>query len=178
VNPPDDFGYEARYGWNRRSATVIGVAVVFCIFIAILPTVFWLRIICWGVFGLGAVVIMVSMATGAIALRVDASGITACSRPFPPRRSRFYPWHDVRAIMIWRFRRMRIIGFAGHPGAAPLLGQEGGQTAVLAMMSRGIPRDVAATGLAVNGWALATDDLRAAVAHFAPDVEIIDTTVR
>lgn len=110
---------EARYTWNRRSLTVIGIAVAFCLVVAVLPASLWLRILCWGVFGLGSAVIAISMATGRTALRIDASGIAACSRPYAPGSSRFYPWEDLRAIMIWRFRRMKTVGFVARDGVAP-----------------------------------------------------------
>jgi hypothetical protein len=74
--------------------------------------------------------------------------------------------------------RHRTVGIQRRDAAAPLTNQpiRSISRGALAIAAPGIPPEVAATGVAANGWALDLSRLAQAVAHFAPTVPVLDTT--
>lgn len=169
--------YEAKYGWNRQSVKVIGICLAFCVVILVVPAPLWARIFVVGFFGLGALIITAAGLTRRTALRIDSSGVAVCQYALQPRSAAFYPWEDIEKLLIWQFQRLKHVGVQRREGAAPLPKRlRPTSRAALAITAPGIPLDVAATGVAANAWFLDAERLADAVAHFAPTVEVLDTT--
>jgi hypothetical protein len=177
--------YETKYGWNRQSWRIIGIALVFCA-AALLPGMpLWLKILDIAFFGGGALMIAVVSLRGTTAVRIDEAGVTLCASPvYPKSTTRLFPWDDVANVVIWqgtfsgRINRLEFVGVERRLGAPPLSGKFIGRRSQSAarLDSPGIPPEVAATRAATNGWVLDHGRLTAAVAHFAPGVRVIDTT--
>lgn len=178
VMPPEPVVYEARYGLNRQSGKVIGGSLIFCAVILLIPSPLWARILVVGFFGLCALVLLSVSLTRKTALRVDSAGVTTRSYPLQPRSTRFYRWEDIDKILIWQYQRMKSVGIQRRDAAAPLTNRpiRSISRGAVAITAPGIPPEVAATGVAANGWALDLNRLAQAVAHFAPTVPVLDTT--
>jgi hypothetical protein len=165
--------YEARYGRTPKHIFSIGYGLVVSAVILLIPAPAWVRVIVVGVFG-GLAVMLATMAFSRNpALRVDAAGVTI--RPYPLRFSviAFYPWEDVVQIRITRFERTKgqYVEIQLRDGAAWSSLSRATATrprSRKALMFAGIP------GVAVNGWTLHLPRLAAAVARFAPAVQVID----
>jgi hypothetical protein len=175
----EPFVYEAKYGWNRQAAKVIGICLTFCVVVLVVTTPLWLRIVTVGFFGVGGLLILTLCFTRKTALRIDASGMTMSKSPLNPRSTRFYPWEDVEKIFIWQYNQLKIVGVQRREGAVPLGHRPIGKTsqAALAITAPGVPLEVAATGVVANAWVLDRQRLSGAVAHFAPQVHVLDTTI-
>jgi hypothetical protein len=175
--------YEAKYGWNRQSWRIIGIALVFCA-AALLPGMpLWLKIVDIAFFGGGAVTIAMVSLRGTTAVRVDQAGVTLCASPlYPKSTTRLFPWEHVASVVIWqgpfsgRVNRLEYVGVERRPGTPPITGKFTGRRSRSAarLDSPGIPSEVAVTRAATNGWVLDHGRLTAAVAHFAPGVRVID----
>jgi hypothetical protein len=175
----ESFEYEARYGWNRQTAWMLGVAAVFCVVMLAVPAPLWARIFVIGFFGGGAVAVILASARRATAFRIDALGATLCSSPLYARSTtRSYPWHDIEQVVIWQSFNMDYVGLKRRVGAPPVTGRFTGPRSERAatMTAPGIPRDVVVTGIAANAWVLDRKRLIEAVAHFAPTVRVRDAT--
>lgn len=178
--------YEARYGWNRQSWRIIGIALAFCA-AALLPSMpLWLRVADVAFFGGGAVLFAVFSLRGTTAVRVDQRGVTLCASPlFPKSTTRLFPWEDVAKVIIWqsafsrRINKLEYIGVERRPGSPPLTGKFIGRRSQSAgrLDSPGIPSEVTVTRAAANGWVLDHGKLTAAVGHFAPgSIPVVDMT--
>jgi hypothetical protein len=174
--------YEAKYGWNRQSWRILVIALVFCA-AALLAMPLWLKIVDVAFFGGGAVMTAVFSLRGTTALRVDQAGVTLCSSPLYPRSTtRLFPWEDITGVIIWqgsfsgRVNRLEYVGVERRPDALPLSGKFIGRRTQSAarLDSPGIPPEVAVTRAATNGWVLDHAKMTAAVAHFAPEVRVVD----
>ena len=163
--------YEARYGHTPKVIFSIGYCSVVGAFILLTPAPAWAKVIVVGVFG-GIAVMLAAMAFSRNpALRVDAAGVT--TRPYPLRFSviAFYPWEDVTQILILRSKNSKAsyVQIQLHDGAAWTgIGPTTPPRARKALIFTGGP------GVAVNGWTLHPARLAAAVARFAPGVQVID----
>src|SRR5271156_1769236 len=73
--------YVARYGWNRRSGSLIIGAAVFVLLALTVPMSLALRVVTLVFFGGGALVFIASIATRRVALRGDTSGVTPGGSP-------------------------------------------------------------------------------------------------
>jgi len=174
--------YVARYGWNRRSGLLIVGALVFVFVGLTAPMSLALRVTAVVFFGAGALVFISSIATRRVALRVDARGVTLGGSPGRSRsRDRLIPWGEVSAIVLWRApvpygRSMRYVGVVRQPGAAKLARRRGRRAsrAAASALSLGVSGDTLLASRAVNLWHLNTHRLSAAVAQFAPGVQVID----
>jgi hypothetical protein len=173
--------YVARYGWNRRSGSLIVGAAVFVLLALTVPMSLALRVVTLVFFG-GALVFIASIATRRVALRVDASGVTLGGSPGRYRSTTcLIPWADVREVVLWRQpmpygRSVRYVGVARRKGARPLTGRRGqraGEVTARAL-TPGVSGDTLLASRAVNLWRLDTRRMAAAVAHFAPGVRVID----
>ena len=111
------------------------------------------------------------------ALRVDARGVTLCQSPFFRSAAAFYPWADVRRIVLWQYQRLDFVGVQRREGAQEPTGRFTGPAsrAAVKKTAPGVDPDVALTGAAANSWVLDRKRLVEAVAHFAPTVEVAAT---
>jgi hypothetical protein len=176
---PAELEYVARYGgWNRQNLKLVVLALVFCA-AALLPTMpLWLRVTDLAFFGGGTLLLLGASLGRPVALRVDAAGITLRRTPlFRGSTAQTYPWPEVEQIVIWGAYRMDYVGVRRAPGAAPLSGRFNGPTSArVAAMTSGLRAEVALTGVPANNWVLDRARLRAAVAQFAPQVQVVDLT--
>jgi hypothetical protein len=166
--------YEARYGRTPKQIFSIGFGLVISAIFVPLSAPVWPKVIVVGGFG-GVAVMLAAMSFSRPALRVDAAGVTI--RPYPLRFKviAFYPWNDVVRIVIMRFQ-----GSKGQYVQVQL--REGAVWSAVSRATATRPRSRKAltfaafegAGVAVNGWTLHLPSLAAAVAGFAPDVQVID----
>jgi len=163
------FVYEAKYGLNRQSAALIGVCLAFCVPCILFPTPLWIRIFVIGFFGPGALLCIAISLTRMTALRIDASGVTL--RRYLVRPAVFFPWEDVERLLLWQYPQTWHVGVLRREGAAPLLMPLNPRVARV-----GLPLETAATAVPAAGWFLDRKRLAAAVACFAPTVEVVDAT--
>jgi hypothetical protein len=175
--------YVARYGWNRRSGSLIMGAAVFVLLAVTVPMSLALRVVTLVFFGGGALVFIASIATRRVALRVDASGVTLGGSPGRYRATTvLIPWADIKEIVLWRQpmpygRSVRYVGVARRrKGTRPLAGRRGQRAAkaTARALTPGVSGDTLLASRAVNLWHLDTHRMAAAVAHFAPGVRVID----
>ncbi len=100
-----------------------------------------------------------------------------------------YPWTEIEKIVIWepqiekltiwRRRKTKVIGVQRRERVTPVRGGKLGQALArssLAVTAPGVPLNVAATGVTAATWALDYKRLTQAVGHFAPNVEVVDST--
>jgi hypothetical protein len=174
--------YVARYGWNRRSGSLIVGAAVFVLLALTVPMSLALRVVTLVFFGGGALVFIASIATRRVALRVDASGVTLGGSPGRYGATTvLIPWAGIREIVLWRQpvpygRSVRYVGVARRKGTRPLAGRRGQRAAkaTARALTPGVSGDTLLASRAVNLWHLDTHRMAAAVAHFAPGVRVID----
>jgi hypothetical protein len=165
--------YVARYGWNRRSGSLIIGAAVFVLLALTVPMSLALRVVTLVFFGGGALVFIASIATRRVALRVDASGVTLGGSPGRYRSTTcLIPWRQPMPYG----RSMRYVGVARRKGARPLAGPRGQRAGKVTAraLAPGVSGDTLLASRAVNLWRLDTHRMAAAVAHFAPGVRVID----
>lgn len=177
---PEPFVYEAKFGWNRQSARLAGIFVFLMVLAALPSDPLWLRITLLALVGGSGLLFPAGALTRRTALRADAAGLTMRRTPLARFATTFYPWEDIERVIIWKYQRMNAIGVQRRYGAVPLRSRPPGKAsrAAFALSAHGIPPDVAATGIYASGWALDPRRLTEAVACFAPQVQVIDTTGR
>ena len=175
--PPEPFVYEARFRGPKTVRLVI-ILLAFSAVMLIAPAPLWARIFVIGACGIGLVILLAAGLSRKTALRVDASGVTLCQSPFFRSAAAFYPWADVRRIVLWQYQRLDFIGVQRREGAPEPTGRFTGPAsrAAVRKTAAGVDPDVALTGAAANSWALDRKRLVGAVAHFAPAVEVADTS--
>ncbi|MGH3187822.1 MAG: hypothetical protein ACRDPY_47320 [Streptosporangiaceae bacterium] len=173
--------YVARYGWNRRSGSLVIGAAVFVLVALTVPMSLALRVVTLVFFGGGALVFIANIASRRVALRVDAGGITLGGSPGRYRSAtRLIPWADIREVVLWRQpmpygRSMRYVAVVRRKGARPLAGRRGQRAGkVTARALTPVSGDTLLASRAANLWRLDADRMSAAVAHFAPGVRVID----
>jgi len=173
--------YVARYGWNRRSGSLVIGAAVFVLVALTAPMSLALRVVTLVFFGGGALVVIANIASRRVALRIDASGITLGGSPGRYRSTtRLIPWADIKEVVLWRQpmpygRSMRYVAVARRKGAPPLAGRRGQRAGkVTARTLTPVSGDTLLASRAANLWRLDADRMSAAVAHFAPGVRVID----
>ena len=174
--------YVARYGWNRRSGSLIIGAAVFVLLALTVPMSLALRVVTLVFFGGGALVFIASIATRRVGLRVDASGVTLGGSPARYRSTTcLIPWADIREVVLWRQpmpygRSLRYVGVARRKGAPALAGPRGQRAGKVTAraLTPGVSGDTLLASRAVNLWRLDAHRMAAAVAHFAPGVRVID----
>ncbi len=176
---PPTPGYEARYGgWNRRSLRVLVITLVFCA-AAFLPTMpVWLRITDLVFFGGGTLLMLAASMGRPVAVRVNAAGITLRRSPlFRSSTAQTYPWPEVEQVVIWRIFNTDYVGIRQVPGAPPLSGRFSGRTSGrAAALTSGLQPEVGVTGVPASNWVLDRERLTAAVAQFAPHIQVVDLT--
>jgi hypothetical protein len=170
--------YQARFSPNRQTLPYIAICAVFCTSVILVPTPLWIRILAFGFFGLGGLVIVAASLTFQTALRVDPAGIMIRRYAFQPGSVMFYPWEDVDLILIWKYNHIKRLGIQRRDGAPPLPPRRI-RPAVqnyLAVSAPEIPLDLAATATTASGWHLNEHQLVRAVTRFAPTVKVVDIT--
>jgi len=178
--------YVARYGWNRRSATLIIGALVFVVVAVTAPMALPLRVVTVVLFGGGALWFIASVASRRVALRVDASGITLGGSPARYRSTTLLvPWADVREVVLWRQpmpygRSIGYLGVVRRKHTRPPAKRRGRRTsrAVAQTLTPNVSADTLMASRAVNLWRLDTARMAAAVAHFAPGIRVFDQNTR
>ena len=175
--PPEPFVYEARFRGPKTVRMVI-ILLAFCALVLIAPAPLWARIFVIGACGTGLVILLAVGLSRKTALRVDAGGVRLCQSPFFRSAVAFYPWADVRRIVLWRYQRLDFIGVQRREGAPEPTGPFTGPAsrAAARKTAAGVDPQVAMTGVAANSWVLDRKRLVEAVAHFAPAAEVADTS--
>ncbi|MEU5994831.1 hypothetical protein ABZ806_38135 [Spirillospora sp. NPDC047418] len=170
--------YEVRYGPTlKNTALLIGSVVL--ILGCLLPEVpLHIRVLGVVLFGVAGLVFLAMTFSRKVAFRADAEGIMVAGGPFRYRASLLsVPWTDVKAVVLWKQSAGQSIPYVGvlrhedRPAGKPV-GKAG--RLLYGAVAGHVPAEVAKASRQVNGWRLDRDRLAAAVAHFAPDVEIID----
>ncbi|MFA1544519.1 hypothetical protein [Actinomadura monticuli] len=170
--------YEVRYGPTLKN-TVLMISSLVLALGCLLPEVpLHIRVPGILLFGTGVVIFLAMTFSRQVAFRVDAEGILVAGGPFRYRASLLsVPWTDVKAVVLWRQHAAQNIPYVGvlrhedRPADKPV-GKAG--RLLYGAVAGHVPAEVAKASRQVNGWRLDRDRLAAAVAHFAPDVQIID----
>jgi hypothetical protein len=181
VNSDAD-AYVARYGWNGRSIALIAGALVFVVIAVTAPMSLPLRIVTIVLFGGGAVWFTGTSLSRRVALRVDASGVMLGGSPARyGSTTLLVHWADVKEIVLWRQpmpygRSVRYLGIVRRKHArqpARRRRRRASQAAARAL-TPDISADTLMASRAVNLWRLDPGRMAAAVARFAPAVQVID----
>ena len=173
--------YEARYGWNSRSARMLITAVVFVTIALTVPMSLTARLAIGIMFGIAGLVFAATILGRRLAFRVDAQGITLGGAPLPVvLHDTVIPWTEVRAVVLWRqrlpyARSMPFIGIDRRDDAPPLLDRRAQRATGLTArtLAPGIGTRLLSTSRAVNLWRLDESGLATAVALFGPGVPVI-----
>ncbi|MFE7748550.1 hypothetical protein [Streptomyces sp. NPDC057428] len=172
--------YEARYGVDRRSLGVLAGSALFTVFLALADFTLVQRVLGLVLFGGGGVFFAFTTVSRKVAFRVDGTGVLLGGSPARYQATTAHvPWEDITAVVLWRQHSaagIPWVGVARRPEAGPLPGPGQGRAARATMraLAPEVPADVALASRAVSGWRLDRDALSAAVAHFAPGVQVVD----
>jgi hypothetical protein len=150
----------------------MGYCVAMSATILLIPAPVWARVLVVGTVGGSAVALARMTFSRNPALRVDAEGVTIRPYTLPSGLIAFYPWEDVVQLLI--------VGSPQTKGQyVQIRLREGAAFSSLSRLTRPKKREVRAVAdarVVVNGWTLHPALLAAAVAHFAPAVQVIDAT--
>ncbi|MGW3493671.1 hypothetical protein [Streptomyces sp. NPDC001020] len=168
--------YQARYGWDRRTAGLVAVSAFFTVILSLPDVPLFARILGLPLFGGGGLFMVYMAMSGKVAFRVDETGVLLGGNPARYRGTTVHvPWHDITGFVLWR----QVVGNATVPHVgvtrregAPALPGDGPKARAIARRLVPVPEDVAFASRAVTGWRLDKDRLVAAVAHFAPGIPV------
>ncbi|WP_405811992.1 hypothetical protein OG524_29565 [Streptomyces sp. NBC_01520] len=172
--------YEARYGMDRRNVGVLAVSALFTVILVLGDFTPVQRVLGLVLFGGGGVLMAFTAMSRRVAFRVDGTGVLLGGSPARHLATTAHvPWEDITAVVLWQQHSAEGIpwvGVARRPDAGPLPGPGQGRAARATMraLAPGVPADVALASRAVSGWHLDRDALAAAVAYFAPGVQVVD----
>ncbi|KAB8169896.1 hypothetical protein FH609_006415 [Streptomyces sp. 3MP-14] len=175
--------YEVRYGFDRRTLAVLAVSALFTVFLLVPGTgmSLGLRVAGLVLFAGGGLLMAAGALTRRTALRVDATGVLLGGSPVRYQATTAQvPWQDIRNVTLWRQRvpngrPLLWIGVTRREGAPPLPGPGQGPVGrAVAGALVPVPHDLLMASRQVNGWRLDRDQLAAALARFAPGVELVD----
>lgn len=170
--------YQARYGWDRKTAGLVALSVVFTAILLLPDTPLIARILGLPLFGGGGLFLAFAASSRKVALRVDETGVLLGGSPARYAATTDHvPWGDITGVVLWRQAvsgaSLSHVGVSRREGAPPLRG--GGPRARAAVRFLvPVPVEVALASRGVNGWRLDKDRLVTAVAHFAPDIAVHD----
>ncbi|MDX3850366.1 hypothetical protein [Streptomyces sp. AK02-01A] len=172
--------YEARFGWDRKTAWTVALTAVFtaCLLLPDIPL--YARLLGLPLFGGGGLFMAYSAMSHKVALRVDETGVLLGGNPARYESTTAQvPWEDIAAVVLWRQHSAASIPYVGlalHRHAALPPGSSQGRVAraTLRMLVPHLPADVVPASRPVSGWRLDKDRLTAAVAHFAPTIPVVD----
>ncbi|MFJ8150309.1 hypothetical protein ACIQ6R_35530 [Streptomyces sp. NPDC096048] len=168
--------YQARYGWDRRTAGIVALSAVFTA-VLLLPDIPLLgQILGLPLFGAGGLFMAYTAMSGKVALRVDETGVLLGGSPARYRATTTHvPWDDITGFVLWRQTEggtsLPYVGVTRRKDAPPLPGDGPKARAAIRRLVP-VSADVVLSSRAVNGWCLNTDQLTAAVDHFAPGTPV------
>ncbi|WP_309062726.1 hypothetical protein [Streptomyces sp.] len=170
--------YQARYGWDRRTAGVVVLSAVFTAVLLLPDMPLIARVLGLPLFGAGGLFMVYTALSRKVALRVDETGVFLGGNPARyGATSAHVPWGDITGFVLWRQAAggtsLPYVGVTRREGAPALPGDGPKARAVLRRLVP-VPADVAVASRAVTGWRLDKDRLVAAVAHFAPGIPVRD----
>jgi hypothetical protein len=184
--PPaaDERAYQVRFGLTRQDLFLLPfslVAAAVGVF-AIVEGRPWLGSVMVAFGGAYVGLRLAPLLSRRVALRVDAIGLTmGMTPPWSATRTAFIPWSDLTQIVLWRQQAgpngIHYIGVQRHEGAPPLPGSIRNPTLralIPVFVPAHVPVQVAYDSRQINGWRLDQKRLAAAVAHLAPQVEIVN----
>lgn len=170
--------YVARYGPNLKNGAMLAGSVLFASASIVLDVPLHIRVLGGVLFGAGALMALLFMVDRRVALRVDAEGITlAGGLPRYNANLLSVPWAEIRAVVLWKQHsavNSPYLGLKLHSDSATLRADSGRGRIALEYLAPHVPFEVARFSRPVNGWRLDRERLASSVAHFAPDVHIID----
>ncbi len=170
--------YQAKFGPSRETLLGLAGCAAFCAVVIVVPTPLWIRVLTFGFFGLGGLVIATASLTFRTAIRVDHAGVMLRRYALQLSSATSYPWEDIQRLLIWKYNRLKRLGIQRREAAPPLPTRAIRPMAAnyLEVSAPGVPLDIAATAATAVGWHLNEDRLIRAVARFAPTVEVVDVT--
>ncbi|TDC81759.1 hypothetical protein [Actinomadura sp. 7K507] len=170
--------YEVRYGPTLKNVAMLVGSIVLTIGCLLPEVPLIIRVPGVALFGVGSFVFLAFMFVRRVAFRVDAQGITVAGNPLRYRTSLlFVPWSEVEAVVLWKQHSASNLPHVGvkRYKDSPEHQQGGrGSRLVLRAVAPHVPVEIVLSSRAVNGWRLNRDRLASAVAHFAPDTEVVD----
>ncbi len=170
--------YQARYGWDLKTAGVVALSAVFTA-VLLLPDVPLLaRVLGLPLFGVGGLLMAYVALSRKVAFRVDETGVLLGGSPARYQATTAHvPWDDITGFVLWRQvsggASLPYVGVTRREGAPPLPGDGPRARAVLEYLVP-VSADAAMASRAVTGWRLDKERLVTAVAHFAPRTPVQD----
>ncbi|MGX1543693.1 hypothetical protein [Streptomyces adustus] len=176
--------YEALYGFDRRTISVLAISALFSVLLLVHSSgvPLGLRIVGLLLFGGGGLLMAAGALTRKTAFRVDATGILLGGSPVRYRATTAHvPWQDITAVVLWQqpvpHSVLPWVGVARREGAPPLPGSGQGRiTRSIGEALTPVPAELLVASRAVNGWRLDRSRLATAVAYFAPGVQVVEYT--
>lgn len=134
-------------------------------------------------FGACAIEFLTMILRRALGVLVDGEGITPGTSPV--RREvpgRLVPWADVEAVVLYEQfvpsavkQTMTYLGLRRRPGSAPLPGSPGQRSLRASeVLIPGIPREVLAASVPVNGWRLDEERFVQVIEYNTPQLRVED----
>lgn len=170
--------YQARYGWDRRTAGIVGTSALFTALLLLPDMPLLGRILGLSLFGVGGLFMAYTSMSRKVAFRVDETGVLLGGNPARYKSTTIHvPWGDITGFVLWHqtvgSTHVPYVGVTRREGAPPLPGDGPRARAALNRLVP-VPADVALSSRAVNGWRLDRDRLVAAAAYFAPGIPVRD----
>ncbi|MET9471376.1 hypothetical protein [Streptomyces sp. NPDC002922] len=170
--------YQARYGWDLRTAGVVALSAVFTAVLLLPGVPLFAQILGLPLFGGGGLFMSYVALSRKVAFRVDETGVLLGGSPARYRATTSHvPWDDITGFVLWRQAAggasLPYVGVTRREGAPALPGDGPKARAALEYLVP-VPADVALASRAVTGWRLDKDRLVTAVAHFAPEIPVRD----
>ncbi|MGW3597671.1 hypothetical protein [Streptomyces sp. NPDC005167] len=170
--------YQARYGWDLKTAGVVALSAVFTAVLLLPGMPLFAQILGLPLFGGGGLFMSYVALSRKGAFRVDETGVLLGGSPARYRATTSHvPWDDITGFVVWRQpaggASLPYVGVTRRKGAPALPGDGPKARAALKYLVP-VPPDVALASRAVTGWRLDKDQLVTAVAHFAPEMPVRD----
>ncbi|WP_435612586.1 hypothetical protein [Streptomyces sp. bgisy159] len=168
--------YQARYGWDRRTAANVALAGLFTALLLLPDMPLLARVLGLPLFGGGGLFLAYIGLSRKVAFRVDETGVLLGGNPARYRATTAHvPWSDITGVVLWRQAAggasVPYVGVTRREGAPPLPGDGLKAHAALRHLVP-VPPEVATASRAVVGWHLDQERLLAALARFAPDIPV------
>ncbi|MFF3468925.1 hypothetical protein [Streptomyces sp. NPDC002619] len=173
----DPTAFVARYGWTKRTVRMSFTSLIF------LAGAFVPGAPLWSAIGIGAFGLVGFLAFAVIAfsrkivLQIDRYGVTLGGSPLPiGLKTDVVPWDDIVSIVLWTLRKEPYIGLQRKPGAPPLPGMPDGPRLrrLNQILIPYLPGEIVQASRGLGLCQIDRVQLEAAVANFAPWVQVID----